>query len=140
MGAFGSDSHTKSTVNQYDQRVTATDYGLAAQPRVGGEGNQVAQAINGIAVQGKNNTITLTDGGAFATAAGLVTDVLKTQITAQAAAQAAGLGAISDANEQISRLSETKLTDGANLNAKTTIVALVAFAVVGLVAFLFLRK
>jgi len=139
---IGGAKKTSSKVEQYDQRVTATDSALAAQPRVGGEGNQVAQAINGIAVQGKNNTINLTstDGGAFNVAAGLVTDVLKVTTAAQAAAQAAGLEAVSRANDQLSSLSETKLTDGANLNSKTTIVAIVAFAIMGLLAFLYLRK
>ena len=139
MGAFGIDSETKSTVNQYDQRVTATDHGVAAQPRVGGSGNTAALAVNGIAVNGKGNTVNVTDGGAFAAAAGLVTDVLKVQSAAQAASQAAALGAISAANEQISQLSETKLTDGANLNQKTTIVGLVVFGVIGLIAYLILR-
>jgi hypothetical protein len=140
FGPFSSESRTSSKVNQYDQRVTATDNALAAQPRVGGTGNTAAQAINGIAVSGKGNIVNLTDGGAFQTAAGLVTDILKVQSVAQTAAQDAALNAISDANDQISKLSETKLTEGANLNQKTTIVALVVFGVIGLVAYLFLRK
>lgn len=141
-GPFSSDSQTKSTVNQYDQRVTATDQGVAAQPRVGGERNRAVQAINGLAIaqEGIGNIVNLTDGGAFETAAGLVTDILRSQTHAQAVAQGAALNAIGEANEQLAALSETKVTDGANLNQKTTLVALVVFGVIGLVAYLFLRK
>lgn len=89
-------------------------------------------------MQGAGNTVTLntTDGGAFATAA----DLVKASLAQTAAATSAGLAAVQDTTAQLAALAETKVTDGANLNQKTTVVAVVAFAVVAVVAWLFLRE
>jgi len=89
-------------------------------------------------VQGNENTISLTstDHGAFATAA----DLVKESLAVTAAATRAGLETVAETTGQLAALSETKVTDGGNLLSKTTMVAVVAFAVVGLIAFLFLRK
>jgi|SRR6185369_8395129 hypothetical protein len=136
FGPFSSESRTSSRVNQYDQRVTATDHGVASQSRVGGQRNRAAQAVNGIAIEGEGNTVNLTDGGAFATAA----DLVKESLAVTAAATRAGLEQVAETTDQLAGLSETKLTDGANLNQKTTVVAVIAFAVIALAAFLFLRR
>ena len=133
-------SKQKTITSVADNRTTATDNASSVQVHAGGKKNTNTIAVGQFAIQGDDNTVTLLDGGAIEDALRFASNVVTVSSQANAAALSGALDVATTFNDQIASLSETKLTDGANLNQKTTIIAVVAFAVIALVAFFFLRK
>lgn len=138
---LGSASETKVKFQTYDSRLAAADQASIIDNRAGGKNSKItaANAPLSVAISGSGDNqiqYNITDGGALATAA----DLVKASLAATSSATAAGLAAVQETTDQLAALAETKITDGANLNQKTTIVALVAFAVVGLVAWIFFKR
>jgi len=141
-GPFSSDSDTRSSVRVSDSRTAASDQAAILQNRASGEGSRqaVSQATGAVSVVGGRGDITITststDYGAIETASNLLGRVLDSQ--ANVALEA--IGAAGLAQGQLAGLAETKVTDGANLNQKTTIVFVVAAAVVAVLFLLLKRK
>ena len=101
-----------------------------------GTGSTIASAGGQVINAAKNSTVhyTLnsTDNGAVTTAAGLLKSAIESQ--SNLAMQS---------TSGIRELGLTKLTDGANLNQKTTIVSVVTLSILaalGLIIFYFFRK
>lgn len=132
---FASGGKKVKVTTRIDSHQINAQEGSVFAPHVAGVGTSLTLP-GGATVRGNKNVINFTDGGAFESAA----DLVKFSLAQTAAATAAGLDAVAETNDQLAALAETKLTDGANLNQKTTIVAVVAFAVVGALAFLFLKR
>ncbi len=122
-GPFSSSTDERSDL-RFVNNAIASD-GPVYAPRVagGGKGSTVSSIANsGPAVTGRNNTVTTTDFGAVAGAIELSQQALASQA-------ALGLEAVGAARD----IGLTHVSDGANLNADTTRVALYSFAAVALV-------
>ena len=134
-GAFNSESRTSNRFSYSDSRLAASDNAQIQDIRAGGRNSRIAAATSPYSVAGTGNQVTFTDGGAF----DLVGRIVGVQTHALGESAAAGLGAIQAANEQLASLAETKVTDGANLLNKTTMVALVVLAIIAVVIWFFSR-
>ena len=119
-GFFSSDSQTRTRITSSDQKVAASDGGLVNAPRVN-------------LTKSGGNTISLSYAQSDYGAIGAATELLGRTLASQA--NLAG-----NALDQLSKLSETKVTDGANLNQKTTLVALVVFGCLAAVLFFFTHR
>lgn len=135
-GPFSNDSQTSTRVNYQNAPIGASDQGVAISNRIAGENNRAVQqsGTGNIGLIGTGHTLTIntTDFGAIA----LASDLLGRALDSQANLSAQALGVAGLATDQLAYLSETKVTDGANLTQKTVFVALAVLAVM----FLFLRK
>ncbi len=137
IGGLGnSSSDTRNRFSYSDSRLAAADNAQIQDIRAGGRDSRLVAATAPYTVVGQGNTVTFTDGGAF----DLIGRIVGIQSGALNHVSAAGLGALSSANEQLSALAETKVTDGANLNQKTAMTALGVLALIALAFFFFRRK
>ena len=122
-----SSSKTRVTNISTDARIAASDRSSVLQHNisVGKKGSLVYEPVT-------NNTTTTNyvDPGAF--------DLVGKLITAQSGITSGALDFASAAQEKNALLAETKNTDGANLNQKTTLVALAVLAALAVV-FLLIR-
>lgn len=121
---FGSSNKTRTTVSNTDNSIAQSDGSQATQIHlnVGKKGRLEYTPVT---------NITQTDSGAVSAAAGILGDI----IAAQSGLTSASLALVERSTGDNARLAETKITDGANLNQKTTIVAL---AVLGGLAVVFI--
>ena len=118
----GSDSTTKVSDSHDDNRIGASDSAFVFAPKL-----SVGKKGKGTFNYSYTPVTTVTDGGAF--------DLVGQLITRQSAITADSLDLARASQESQAELATTKLTEGANLNQKTTLVAL---AVLGALAMLFL--
>lgn len=145
MGLFSIGEGGKKTSNRTDasdNRVAVTDQASALVVRSIGSGKKSKTNVSlpgSIQLVGVgatlNQDITQTDFGAIQGATQLAGFALENQANLASAA----IGAAASSDARLAELSTTKVTDGANLNQKTTVVAIAvlgAFAVL----FLILRK
>ena len=122
FGPFSSDSRTKVSSNTTNRPVAGSDDAFVYTPNIS-VGKKGSATFNNDFV---TNT-TYVDPGAF--------DLVGQLITAQSGLTSGALDFAAQAQADNAKLAETKVTDGANLNQKTTLVAL---AVLGALAFLFM--
>ena len=137
IGGLGnSSSETSNRFYYSDSRLAASDNARIQDLRAGGRNSRLIAATSPYSVAGTGNTVNFTDSGAF----DLVGKIVGVQSAALADISGAGFNAVQSATDQLAALGQTKVTDGANLNQRTTIVALVVFGLMGLLAWLYLRK
>jgi hypothetical protein len=116
IGGDGGDSTKSNWSNSETKDNSATaggdNYG-------GGEGNHITIGSDAVAIKSLDTVkeVITKGAGALLEAKSLDSDIAK--VFAQA-----NLNASNGAVQKISELAETKITDGANLNQKTTIIAL----------------
>jgi hypothetical protein len=135
-GLGNSQSDTSNRFSYSDSRLAASDNARIQDIRAGGKNSRILAATAPYTVVGTGNTVTFTDGGAF----DLIGRIVGIQSGALSHVSAAGLEAIAGANDQLAALAETKVTDGANLNQKTSMTALAVLALIAVALFFFLRK
>jgi hypothetical protein len=132
FGPFSSSSDTRSRITNVNSSINQAEGAQAFTPRINTGKGSASAAItqSGIAVQGRNNavTVTTTDFGAIATAGAVLDRALQSQANLS-------LEAVGFARE----LAETKVSDGANITSKTTRIALYALAAIVAVFFIFRR-
>ena len=144
MAYFGGSSRSSSRRQEQTGPVTAAEGSRAASMQTGGRSQLAAEgAINlargsnlggytfGNIGQGATITLTQSDNGAVAAAQALIERVVNHQANTTAAALSS-----------LGGLTETRITDGGNLAAKSSTVAVIAVAVVGglLAAAFYFRK
>jgi Pyruvate/2-oxoacid:ferredoxin oxidoreductase gamma subunit len=122
FGPFSSSSATKvSDSGHNDNRIAATDDAVVTKYSVGKKGSLKVNTTT---------TTTYVDPGAF--------DLVGQLLDVQGGVTAGALSFAAAAQEKNAKLAETKITDGANLNQKTALVALAVMAALG--AFLLILK
>jgi hypothetical protein len=147
MGWFGTESNSKTTTDASVTNVGASDNARSINVSSSGKkssGSQIATeqaailSATGSGIVNYSATYTSTtneidnsvetDNGALATASSILRDVIASQanLTMESA-------------EGLRELALTKVSDGANLNQKTTIVALTVFALLGVCFLIFYR-
>lgn len=126
---IGGGKKTSSSVSFRDEKIGAADNALVNAPKstVSGKNNRINAAYDhGVAVNGQNNTVTVTttDNGTVSAALDLARDSL----LSQANLAVESIGASNATNERLKDLAETRATDGGNITQRTILYVILGLA------------